>query len=153
MDLFSSAPTIFPVPGQVLIEPGSSFGTFTVRTSAVRSTNQVVVSIVDKEGRVHSQVITIYAPLLSLNQNEVLGGNQVHGTIVLPAQAPEDGATVTLWVSDPSIKMISPVQIKKGDITADFDVGTQEVSESKRVVISAVYNNILQSVLLTVNKR
>jgi YVTN family beta-propeller protein len=93
----------------------------------------------------------VIAPaLVTLHPASVAGGTSATGYVVLNGAAPAGGATASLSSDDSSVIVPASVTVPAGGKTASFNVTTQPVGASKSVNISAVYNTLSKSAVLTV---
>jgi hypothetical protein len=149
--LLNSDPTEVPVTN-VVIPTGSDSAPFTILMPVVTARKTIMISAIDETDAPHSQQITLNTRLLALTQNQVKGGLTVLADIVLPNGAPEDGTTVTIVSSDPAVILsTNSVEFSQGNTFNQVDVITRAVASPKRVVISAVYGDMADSEVLTVN--
>jgi hypothetical protein len=84
-------------------------------------------------------------PLLfshSLNQDSVVGGTSVTGTVTLLQAAPAGGAVVTLVSSDTAlVRPPSSVFVPEGETAASFAIATSAVAENQLVTINTGTGN------------
>lgn len=93
----------------------------------------------------------VLAPaLVTVHPGSVAGGTPATGYAVLNGAATAGGATVSLSSDDNSVTVPATVTVPVGGKAASFNVTTQPVSTSKSVHISAVYNTLSKSAVLTV---
>lgn len=74
---------------------------------------------------------------VTLNQNQVVGGQTLEGTVWLAQAAPAEGFEVELWVDD-SAKVPTRVFIPAGAKSADFSVNTSQVSAGQEINVAAL---------------
>jgi hypothetical protein len=90
--------------------------------------------------------------LLSLSTSTVAGGTAASGTITLGAPAPAGGANVALSSANQDVvKVPAIVTVPAGDTTAQFEVGTEPISSSTPVSITASAEGVQRSTTLTVH--
>jgi len=84
---------------------------------------------------------------LTVNPLEVIGGQSAQGTVTLDAPAP---ATVIVFLeAGPGVTVPEFVAVPAGATSATFPIGTSEVSDVTHVPITARYNGVEKSELLT----
>ena len=89
---------------------------------------------------------------VSLSPPSVTGGTSSTGTVTLTSAAPNAGALVALTRNPTSVVTVPPsVTVPAGGVSATFTATTSAVSASTAVTVSATYNGITRSAVLTVN--
>lgn len=157
--LTSSNPAVASVPSSALAPSNSFTATFTITTSPV-TTSTVVTITATYNGATRTATVTVTpqnAPpsitlqTLTLNQQSVVGGTSVQGTVVLSTNAPQGGAVVALSSANPGVVSVpSNVTIAPGVMFANFTATTTAVTASTPVSIGANYNGSTRSTSLTV---
>ena len=91
---------------------------------------------------------------VSLSPSSVTGGTSSTGTITLTAAAPTGGAVVGLASSHTStVTVPTSITVPAGATSAKFTAATSAVGASTMVTVSATYNGVAKSAVLTVNPR
>lgn len=89
---------------------------------------------------------------VSLSPSSVTGGTSSAGTVTLTTAAPSGGAVVTLASSQTSVVTVPlSITVPAGAPSAKFTATTAAVSASTAVAVSATYNGVTRSAVLTVN--
>jgi pimeloyl-ACP methyl ester carboxylesterase len=89
---------------------------------------------------------------VTINTTSINSGQSGSGTVFLTGAAPSGGANVTLTASTSGLlQFTSPVTVATGSESANFSFNALTVSNSTSVLISAAYNNVSQSAVVTVN--
>ena len=151
----SSDPSAIP-PASVTVAAGGTLSpSFTINTNLVTVATSVTITA-SYGGVTQSGALTVNPILVSavnLNPTSAGGGNSTTlNRVVLNSPAPAGGATVTLASSDPSVTAPASVFISAGNTnSAPFTISTSSVAASISVTISATYNNVTQSSVLSVN--
>jgi len=95
------------------------------------------------------------APLLemdlTLTPSTVGGGGSSTGRVTLNGKAPTGGIVVTLSDDSASATTPSTVTIPAGAGGANFTVTTTAVTQTTAVTVSAVYNGVTKTAILTIN--
>jgi hypothetical protein len=95
---------------------------------------------------------TLQLSSVSLSPTTVIGGNASTGTVTLSQAAPTGGITVTLTSSNTAVATVpASVTVAQGQTTATFSASTVAVATATSVTISAVYNGVTKTAVLTVN--
>jgi subtilisin family serine protease len=157
VSLASSNTSLAPVPASVAIPAGATSATFGVKTSAVSSTTTVTITG-SYAGVQQSALLTVTpaqsGPSLTsliLNPTSVTGGSPSTGTVALNGPAPAGGAMVSLSSSNSAVAVVpSSVTIAAGTASASFMVTTTAVTSATTSTISASYNGVTQTDVLTV---
>jgi hypothetical protein len=145
------------VPSSVFIPAGATSATFTVSTSAVAASTTVTI-FATYSGTTQSASLTVTpAPpppptlsSLTLNPENVFGGQSSTGTVTLTGPAPAGGAQVFLSSSNGAARVPSSVTVPAGATGATFTVNTSFVLISTSATISATYNSTTQTATLGV---
>jgi hypothetical protein len=87
---------------------------------------------------------------VSIDPAAVLGGNPSTGMATLDLPAPAGGAVVSLSSSAPSAQVPATVTVGAGQTTATFPIATSPVVADTQATISAIYNSVTQTAVLTV---
>ena len=107
------------------------------------------------DGGAHWNPTTLiqHSPLYSvrLNPFRVTAGTATTGTVNLMTAAPAGGATVTLASSDPAAVVPSSVTIAAGNISANFTVSTNSVTDTTLASISATFDDAIRGAWLYVD--
>jgi len=155
--LSSSNTAAARVPSSVTVAAGATSATFTVGTSAVGASTTVTISAA-YGGATRSVSLTVTpAPpppptvsSLTLNPENVFGGQSSTGTVTLTGPAPAGGAQVFLSSSNGAATVPSSVIVPAGATSATFTVNTSFVLISTSATISASYNGTTRTATLGV---
>lgn len=128
--LASSDPAVATVPSSVTVPAGETTATFTVSTSAVTASTDVVISA-SAGGSSASTTLTVAPPSgggtlasLTIQPDQVIGGDTATGTVALEA-AVDTETLVTLTSSDETVATVpGSVTVPAGAMTATFAVAT-----------------------------
>ena len=94
---------------------------------------------------------TLQLSSVSLNPASVIGANPSTGTVTISVAAPAGGITVTIASDNPSVAATpASVTVAQGQTTAAFTVTTTAVAVSTAVTLSAAYNGVTRTAVLTV---
>ena len=155
--LSSSNTTAANVPSSVTVAAGATSATFTVSTSAVASSITVTISAAySGASRSASLTVTPAPPppptvySLTLNPENVFGGQSSTGTVTLTGPAPAGGAQVFLSSNNGAARVPSSVIVPAGATSATFTVNTSFVLISTSATISASYNGTTRTATLGV---
>ncbi|MEQ1933868.1 MAG: hypothetical protein ABL962_08315, partial [Fimbriimonadaceae bacterium] len=150
--LSSSAPSAASVPASVLVLPGTRSQTFTVNTSVVLTTTNVIIT-----GNFNSSTKTaallVRAPELThliISPTTVLGTTPSKGSVVLNANAPAGGATVSLSSSDAGAVPPATVTIPAGSKYRQFNIQTNIVESTRTITMIAVYQAVSKTATIVV---
>ena len=152
----SSNNALVSVPPGVTIIEGSSRGTFSVTTSVSSATQAIATVKASYGGDVVTATLTVNPPpvtlaTLILQPSTVVGGLNATGVITLTSAAPASGATIALLSSDTSSASApNSVVVSAGAATASFDITTVSTLSVKSVPITASYNGVSQTSVLTI---
>ncbi len=159
ISLTSSNPAVASVPSTAVAPSNSFTATFTITTRPVTASTVVTITAA-YNGTTRTATVTVTpadAPAsvtlqtLTLNQQSVVGGTSVQGTVVLSANAPPGGALIALSSGNPGVASGPPnVTVASGAMFANFAVTTTAVTTSTPVSIGATYNGSARSTSLTV---
>ena len=151
----SSSSGAASVPGSVTVPAGATSATFTVSTSGVTVSTQVIISA--SFGVTQTATLTVTPPplptvsSLTLNPASVIGGVQSStGTVTLSGPAPVGGAQVALSSSSGAAGVPASVTVPAGATSATFIVNTSIVLVSTSANISASYNSSTATATLAV---
>ncbi len=86
---------------------------------------------------------------LNLNQNQVVGGATLGGTVAISQPAPPGGVLVTLWSGD-DVRVPGQVLIPAGSTYTGFSIATSPTSQPLYVRILASTNTARQQTFLQV---
>ncbi len=159
ISLSSSNPAVASVPATVTVPTGGFTGTFTISTSPVASTTNVVITAT-LNGSSRSATLTVTngpeepsASLqnLFLSPSTVRGGTGAQGALILFGNAPSAGAVVSLSSSNPAVAAVpANATVPAGGWSKVFDITTSAVSSPRSVTITASYGGVTRSEILTV---
>lgn len=155
--LSSSNTATARVPSSVTVATGATSATFTVTTSAVAASTTVTISGAYGGATQSASLSVTPAPpppptlaSLTLNPQNVFGGQSSTGTVTLTGPAPAGGAQVFLSSSNGAASVPSSVIVPAGATSATFTVNTSFVLISTSTTISASYNGTTRSATLGV---
>ncbi|MBI3657213.1 MAG: beta-propeller fold lactonase family protein [Acidobacteria bacterium] len=127
-----------------------------INTSAVNFITPVTITA-SYAGISKSTLLTVVPPgtplapsFLSLSPQAVTGGSPSTATVSLTGPAPSNGAVVSVTSDNPAFQVPLTITFPAGTTTASFIVGTPQVSVISTGTITAKYNGISKSSLLTV---
>ena len=141
------------LPATVTVSAGSSTAAFTATTSAVSG---IVVDSITASyaGVTVSTTLTVTPPValsgLSLNPTTVTGGTNSTGMVTLSAPAPAGGIVVALSDNSGATTLPATVTVSAGSSSAQFTIATTAVSASVTDTISASYNGVVKTTVLTI---
>lgn len=158
--LTNGNPNLVSMPSSVTIPTGQTNASFPIQTNATGVTTPVNISA-SYGGATKSATLTVTAPTqnvpissVTLSPSTVVGGSNlgVRVTVNLSAGAPNEGATIMLTSSNPSVVSVPrSIQIFFSGGTSVFtDVVATTVSVPTQVTITATYGGSTQSAVLTV---
>jgi hypothetical protein len=156
--LSSSNPSVASVPATVLAPANSFTGLFTITTSPVAANTTVTITAA-YNGTTRTANLTVTpaaATPLPTVQNlvvdaQVAGGSTGQGAVVLSSVAPDTGAAVSLFSSNPGVAGVpASVVVFAGNMGVGFSISTSAVSASTAVTISATYNGTTRTASLVV---
>ncbi|MDR3690945.1 MAG: hypothetical protein P4L46_16320 [Fimbriimonas sp.] len=150
--VISNNPSV-SVPSTVAVPNGSTSVRFPITTTA--NTKRITVTITASQGSKQDSSTLTIVPLsiegLSLSPSSVTGGAASTATVTLTAAAPSYGAVVRLSSSSSSATVPSSVFVSGGSTTATFTVRTKTVRDVTSATISASYEGITHTAVLTIN--
>jgi hypothetical protein len=143
----ASVPSTWIVPG------GATSVTFTITTSPVAA--DTAVTITATLGAVSkTALLTVKAPApmtLQVVPSSVFGGMNATCTVTLTGQTPAGGITVALGTSNSSVANPgTSVLVPGGVASAQFPIATFPVSANTNVTLSAAFDGVTKTVILTV---
>jgi uncharacterized repeat protein (TIGR03803 family) len=153
--LTSSDTTVATVPATILVPPGQTGTTFTVRTKTVTANKTVTVSA-NLGASAKSSLLTVTSmPLtsvasVSLNPATVAGGQTPTGTVTMSGPAPSGGTVVSLNSNNGAAATPLTVPIAPNATSATFPIFTTAVNVSTPVTITATANGTSQQAILTI---
>ena len=144
------------VPSSVTVSTGATSATFTVNTTPVTASTSVTIS--GSFGGVSKSATLTVTPAslptmssLTLNPSSVVGGVQSStGTVTLSSPAPAGGAQVVLASDSGAASVPSTVTVPAGATSGTFTVSTSIVVVATSAIISASYNNTMQTATLSI---
>lgn len=150
--LSSSNPAVAPVPANVTVPQGASYLIFSIETSSVGANTPVTFAVsLDGARTVTSVTVLPALSALNLSMKTIVGGNSLHGTVVLTGPAYSGGVTVNLSSSAPSVASVpASITVPAGMNIAVFPITTFAVASSTPVTISAVSGGPAKTATLTV---
>ena len=88
---------------------------------------------------------------VTLNPTSVAGGTSTQGTVTLSGAAPAGGALITLASSNSGMAQVSPsVTVAAGSVSTTFTITTSQVTSTGSVTISAAFNGLTRTAVLSV---
>lgn len=180
VSLFSGNTNIATVPASATVPAGAQFVRFTVTTKPVATSTTVPISGtaggvtksvtlgVDSTGQpppsptppppsptppppTPTPAPAAAVSTITLNPASVTGGNTSQATVTLTSAAPAGGAVVSISRSNAAASVPASVNIPAGATSGAFTITTSSVSSTTSSVISATYNGITKSSMLTIN--
>jgi hypothetical protein len=88
---------------------------------------------------------------VAVSPTSLTGGANATGTVTLTSGAPAGGAAVSLASSSAAAAVPTTVTVPAGGTTTNFTIATAQVGTATSVTLSATYNGVTRSTLLTVN--
>jgi uncharacterized protein (TIGR03790 family) len=155
VNLSSSDPGV-GVPASVTVAAGAtSSPVFTITTSSVAATTTVTISAT-LNGASKTATLTVNTMALVsvvLSPTSVVGGvSTTLNKLNLNGPAPAGGVSVTLTSSDPGVVPPASVTVAAGATASPaFTITTSAVSATVSITISAAYNGVTKTAILTVN--
>jgi len=151
--LSSNAPSVAPVPSQVIVPAGQRSATFPIQTQpTITSVNVTITGNFNASTR--TAQLQVRGPELRhliLNPTTVLGGEQQSkGSVGLDAPAPPGGAVVSLSSSDSGAVPPATVTVPAGSTYRQFWIATNIVESSRTVTILATYLTVTKTAPLVV---
>ncbi|HZT42188.1 MAG TPA: hypothetical protein VFA07_08360 [Chthonomonadaceae bacterium] len=151
VNLASSNTTVAAVPQTVTVAAGATSATFPITTTYVSTPTTVTLTAaraVTKSLTLTVQPISLSK--LTLTPSTVTGSNSVIGKVGLNGPAPLGGIVVSLSNTNPAATVPSSVTVKAGASSVSFTIKTVAVTTSTTGTVTASYNGVTRSVLLTV---
>jgi len=138
VNLHSSKPSIASVPASVTVPQGQISANFSITTSLVTTTQQVLITA---SGGINQTNTLGVVPLLggiSTNVASIIGGGRLTAAVVLDAGAPPHGTVVNLTSSNPSLAPVPPTIIVPGGTDKIiFTIQTGAVASNAGVTFTA----------------
>jgi pimeloyl-ACP methyl ester carboxylesterase len=157
VSLTSTVPySIANVPQSIVVPPGSTSANFSVNTSPISFIQPATVTASYNNSQQSAVFIvappgTPLAPAsLMLTPGEIVGGNAAAGSVLLTETVPAGGIVLSLSSDNPDVTVPSVLSVPAGVNTAQFVANTSSVQVLTTATISAAFNGIAQSSLLTV---
>lgn len=157
LQLSSNNPGAVQIPSSITIPANQSSTSFLINTRSVQTTQTVRIFAGGEVGSVNGEMTVTPITLgnnLTLSVNEIVGGNDLTGTVLLNSPAPIGGATVYLTSSNPSKarSIRNWIQIPAGQTQGTFDIRTWPVFDPTNVTINARRGTVTASSVLRVNR-
>jgi serine protease len=151
--LSASDTAVLSVPAEIVVAPGQSEARFPAFSRATATTT--AVSCQASLGKSKAEAtLTITPPSIDrveLLAEEVAGGNEVEGAVVLDGPAPSGGVLVRLQSSDPLVARVpARVTIAAGADRATFTVATSPSDDFPIAAVSASFGGTTRLAALTV---
>jgi len=142
------------VPPSVTVSPGASKATFTIVTTVVSSDTTATISASDSHNTKTDKLTIepVPAALVSFNISPTVApvDTPVTGTVTLDKEPPHGGALVRLSSDNPAIKVPPVVKVDPHTTTDTFTIDTSHVEWSATATISATYEGVTKTAVLTV---
>jgi len=125
------------------IDPGQSFNSFPITTTAVTAATLATITA-SYGGAVLSQTLTITPPGLGnffLSPSSVVGGTNSDGLVSLPAPAIGSGTIVQISSNSPDAIVQPALRIAAGKTFNSFPIKTKAVITSTQVTITVTYGS------------
>ena len=152
--LSSSVPGV-TVPASVTVAAGTSVSpVFTITTSRVSATTPVTISAsYNGSGKTATLTVNPFVATPVLSPTSVVGGvSTTANKVTLNGPAPAGGLVVNLSSSDPGVGVPASVTVAAGATASPaFTITTSSVSATIMVTISATYNGVTKTAVLTDN--
>ena len=158
VSLTSSNSNVACPPPTVTVPTGATSAKFTVTTVPVGITFNVTVGATYGAMTAKSQLTvnpgsSVALSSLTLNPTTVRGSTRSTGTVRLTGAAPDGGTVVTLQSSNPAIASVrASITVPAGASSVTFAIRTSRVSSTGNVTISASYNGVTKTAVLTVTR-
>lgn len=140
------------VPATVTVPSGQNSATFTVATNSVGTPQSVTVTA-NLDGDTRTSTLSINPMSLlsvSINPNDLDGGNPAVGTVTLSAPAPSGGSRVTLLSTRPTaVKVPAFVDVPAGQSSATFPVTTTALALTYVSDVRATLGSVTRSARIT----
>ena len=153
VNLSSSKPSVATVPARVTIPAGATQANFNIATVPQKTNTFLVISA--SGGVTQSNTLGV-VPLLggiSLVASSIIGGGPVTAAVVLNANAPAGGATVSLSSNKPSILPVpANVTVPEGASQSVFTLSSNPTSANATVTIQASLGTTTTSTSITVTQ-
>ena len=133
---------IVTVPASVTVPEGTMSASFTLSTSTVTATTNVIMAAsANGVGRTESiTILPTSIQSLTLTPGSIGAGNTSTGQVTMSNPAPTGGALISLKSSDTAVATVpATVTVAEGATTATFAVNTAAVELSSNPAISASY--------------
>ncbi len=143
------------VPESITIPAGSTIGSFPVTTIYTSSDSQSTITAF-YNGLTKTATLTVTAPVtvslssVSVNPTSVMGGTSASGTVTLSAAAPAGGTVVSLWTNGSPAFVPASITIPAGSTIGSFPVTTIYTSSASQSTITAFYNGLSKTAILTI---
>ncbi len=151
--LSSDTPSVASVPASVTVPAGSTSATFTISTYPVSGLTSVIITASDSVNQ-KTASLTVTPPALnslSVSPTGVSGGSLSQGTVALTGPAPTNGVIVSLSSDMSSVASVPPtVTVLAGSNSTTFTITTYPIAASTSVIITANYNGVTKTALITV---
>jgi len=153
----SSSNAAASVPSSVTVPGGANGGTFAIATHGVTAAVSATISASLSGSTTQTAVLTVQPPALTglvLTSTSVVGGSQttLSGTVTLSGAAATAGDRVTLKSSNTKVATVPAyVTVTSGESSATFSVTHLLVSSAGTTTITATFNGVTESAVLTVN--
>jgi len=130
------------VPASVAVAAGQTTATFPVTTSTVSSPTTATITAASANSAAASMTVNPASSSdcvgsVTFSRSEVVGGNNVNGTVTLQKPAPAIGQPVSLASSSASASVPSQVTVPAGQTSTGFTVATTPVLSTENPLITA----------------
>jgi uncharacterized protein (TIGR03790 family) len=153
VNLSSSKTSVASVPASVTVPEGATQANFNIATVPQKTNTFLVISA--SGGMTQSNTLGVVPMLggVSLIVASVVGGGPVTAAVVLNANAPVGGTTVTLSSNKPSVLPVpASVTVPEGASQSVFTLSSNPISANATVTIQASLGSTITSTSITVTQ-
>ena len=144
------------VPASVTVPANATAVTFAIATKTATAVNTVTITAT-YSGMTKTAKLTVNPPAAGLvsvtvNPTAVTAGTGSTGTVTLGATAPVGGAVVTLASNNVNAATVpASATVPANATTVTFAIATNAVTAVNAVTVTATYNGVAKTAVLTVN--
>jgi hypothetical protein len=138
--------------GQVLKSYNSQFADWYFRGLEFSTDNATLLSTGYYSGVLIGSPSPVVLSAISVTPTTVVGGNNSTGTVTINRPAPVGGVSVTLSSNNSAASVPASVTVTEGNTSANFNVTTTGVASDQTPQITATYDGLALSTVLTVTK-
>jgi uncharacterized protein (TIGR03790 family) len=153
VNLSSSKTSVATVPASVTVPEGATQANFNISTVPQKTNTFLVISA--SGGVTQSNTLGVVPMLggISLIASSVVGGGPISAAVVLNANAPAGGTTVTLSSNKPSVLPVpASVTVSEGASQSVFTLTSNPTSANATVTIQASLGSTITSTSITVTQ-